>query len=92
LIDQFATSFAAADLVIVTEIYAASETPIPGITGQMLARRIEGEHNHVLFGENLNQVVEHLKSLVKPGDVVITQGAGNIWQVGPELLKHLKAA
>ncbi len=90
LIDEFAKSFFAADLVIVTEIYAASEKPIPGINGEVLARRIEREHGPVMYFKDQTAIVDYLKKEIESGDAVITQGAGNIWQVGQELLKCLR--
>lgn len=91
LLEQFAKSFFFADLVIVTEIYAASEKPIPGINGEVLARRIAREHEQVVYLNDATAILNYLKDNIKPGDVMVTQGAGNIWQIGPELLKYLKA-
>lgn len=91
LIDQFARCFYQSDILLMTEIYAASEAPIPGVTGENLARRIASHGHHDLrFCPTTGEVLDILTGLVRPGDVVITLGAGNIWQVGEALLAKLK--
>ncbi len=90
LMDQFAKAFSFADKVIVTEIYAASEKPIPGISGEVLARRIESDHHRVVFIKDEKGILDYLKKQIKQGDSVITLGAGNIWQIGQKFLKYLK--
>jgi UDP-N-acetylmuramate--alanine ligase len=90
LMDDFARCFYQSDVLLLTEIYAASEKPIPGITGELLARNIAAHGHHDLyFCANLEETLEKLRALVTPGDVVMTLGAGNIWQVGESLLKAL---
>jgi len=90
LFDQFTKSFLSADLVVVTEIYAAHEMPIPGVTGQALARRLAKEQNGIHFIDKISGVLEFLKQTLKSGDVVVIQGAGDINQVARQLLKELK--
>jgi UDP-N-acetylmuramate--alanine ligase len=90
LLDEFACCFYQSDVLFLTEIYAASEKPIPGITGELMAKRIAAHGHHDLhFCPTLEETVEKLQSLVAPGDVVITLGAGNIFQVGETLLRGL---
>jgi len=91
LMDEFARCFYHSDVLFMTEIYAASEKPIPGITGELLAKRIGVYGHHDLhFCPTLEETLEALRALVVPGDVVITLGAGNVWQVGESLLQGLK--
>jgi UDP-N-acetylmuramate--alanine ligase len=91
LLDQFARCFYHSDLLFLTEIYAASERPIPGITGARLAEQIAAHGHHDLeFHTAFEDLLESLKAIVKPGDVVITLGAGNVWQIGEDLLDSLK--
>lgn len=90
LFEQFATSFLNADRVLMTEIYAAHEPPIPGITGRALARRVAREQDGVSFLGGFEQIIEHLLKDLRPGDIVIIQGAGDINQVAHRLLKELK--
>jgi UDP-N-acetylmuramate--alanine ligase len=93
LMHQFARCFYHSDVLLLTEIYPASEKPIPGITGNRLAEEI-GSHGHhdLHFCPTLDDMLEKLCSMVVPGDVVITLGAGSIWQVGESLLSRLDGA
>jgi UDP-N-acetylmuramate--alanine ligase len=86
LLTEFVTSFNEADLLVVTEIYAASEDRINGVTGNMLADRIRlGGHRNVVFAPTREDVVATVAGLAKPGDTVVTLGAGDIYKVGEEL-------
>lgn len=92
LMDQFARCFYHSDVLVITEIYAASEKPIPGINAGRLVEQIAAHGHHELyFCPTLDLMLEKLESIVAPGDVVITLGAGSIWQVGESLLEKLKA-
>ncbi|MDD4179971.1 MAG: UDP-N-acetylmuramate--L-alanine ligase, partial [Candidatus Margulisbacteria bacterium] len=74
--------------VIITDIYAASEKPIPGITGKTIADLIE--RKKVEFIPKKELIAERLAKELKPGDIVMTLGAGDIYTVGKELLTRLK--
>lgn len=91
LMEEFGVSFGDADVVILTEIYAPPGVePIPGVSAAALARRIEahtGRPVHLLpHGE---AIVEHLAAMMQPGDLVVTMGAGDIWQVAHTLARRL---
>ena len=89
--EQFARCFYHCDALLISEIYAASETPIPGVTGRKLAEEIAAHGHHDLhFCPTMEEMHDKLLSIVQPGDVVMTLGAGNILQVGEELLKSLR--
>ena len=90
LFNQFAMSFLNADVVIVTEIYAAHEMPIPGVSGRALAKRIAREQDAVFFMGKFAQILRFLRKSIKPGDIIIIQGAGDINQVASKLLKELR--
>jgi UDP-N-acetylmuramate--alanine ligase len=93
LLDQFATSFNQADVLVLTEIYPASEDPIPGVTGERLYDEIRKYgHKCVHFEPELKKIARLLKAIVRPGDIVLIQGAGNINAIVPELLKTLEGA
>jgi len=93
LFDRFVLSFNEADALVLTPIYSAGEAPIEGVTAQWLAQGIRDHgHREVLFCPDREALLPALVSLVKPGDIVITLGAGNINSVGPMLLEHLKGA
>ncbi|MFN7134219.1 MAG: UDP-N-acetylmuramate--L-alanine ligase, partial [Myxococcales bacterium] len=86
-LQEFATSFNDADVLLVTEVYAAGEEPIPGATGEALADAIRAfGHHDVTFVPNKAELAQVLKARVQPGDLAMTLGAGDITNVGPELL------
>jgi UDP-N-acetylmuramate--alanine ligase len=92
LAGEFGISFKDANLVLLLPIYAASEPAIPGVTSALIAdeiRRTMGESFPVQQVESAGAAVEWLKNNVKTQDVVITQGAGNIWEIGRDLLAQL---
>jgi UDP-N-acetylmuramate--alanine ligase len=88
--DEFARSFYGADVLLVTDIYAASEDPIEGITSGALAEQIERfGHRHVEYIGGLAGAAAKLREVTQPGDLVLTLGAGNVYQAGDELLRIL---
>ncbi|GKT08243.1 UDP-N-acetylmuramate--L-alanine ligase [Desulforhabdus sp. TSK] len=91
LMDQFARCFYHSDVLFVSEIYAASEKPIPGVSGARLVEQI-GAHGHsnLHFCAGVDDMLEKLSAIVQPRDVVMTLGAGNVYQVGEALLKRLE--
>ncbi|MGD8706371.1 MAG: UDP-N-acetylmuramate--L-alanine ligase [Syntrophobacterales bacterium] len=91
LFEDFTTAFYQSDVLIVTDIYAASEPPIPGVHAEKLAAAIQ-EHGHgnIRYIPNHLELPTMLKEEVQEGDVVLTLGAGNIWQTGEALLEKLK--
>jgi UDP-N-acetylmuramate--alanine ligase len=92
LFDDFARVLAGADVTILTGIYAASEDPIPGVTAVALAaavRRAGGDDVH--YAERLEDVAEIAARLARPGDLVLTMGAGSIGSVGPRIVDRLRA-
>jgi UDP-N-acetylmuramate--alanine ligase len=87
LLEEFGRAFYDADAVLITDIYAAGEHPIPGITGLTLVDSLlahgQREVHHVPKVEDLPQILE---DFTRDGDLVITLGAGSITQVGPQFL------
>jgi UDP-N-acetylmuramate--alanine ligase len=91
LMDEFAKSFHQADMVYVLDIYAASETPIEGVTGRSLADRIRDfGHRCVAYTGTIDQSADAVVEKVRDQDVVLTLGAGNVWQVGDRVLSKLR--
>ncbi len=90
LYDRFVISFNQADVLIVTSIYSAGEKAIGGVTSERLFQGIK-EHGHkeVIHCLKQGEILTALLSIAKPGDVVMTLGAGNIYRVGTQLLKKL---
>ncbi len=87
LFDQLTESFTDADHVIVTDIYAAREDPLPGVSGGELAKKING--SDVRFVPELDEVAKELLTSVKPNSVVLTLSAGDANRVGQVLLQGL---
>lgn len=91
LFHEFVTAFDDADLVLLTDIYPAGEDPIPGVDAERLGEAIRAHgHPQVQYCKDLAGLVEKLAELAQPGDLIVTQGAGNIWRVGEELLARLR--
>ena len=92
LMEEFTTAFADADSLIVLDIYAASEKPIEGITGETLANRIrEASGKPVQYVPSFAAAVEAACAQAHEGDMVLTLGAGSVSQLGPAILERLKA-
>ena len=88
--DEFATAFQDADSVIVLDIYAASEAPIEGITGEMLAQVIhESGGKSVQYAASLEEAANAVVASAREGDMILTLGAGNVSQLGPLILEKL---
>ncbi|HTW65284.1 MAG TPA: UDP-N-acetylmuramate--L-alanine ligase [Bryobacteraceae bacterium] len=93
LMDEFAKSFHQADLVFVLDIYAASEAPIEGVTAQALADRIRDfGHRSVQYTGSIGRTVDAVLQQVRDRDLVLTLGAGNVWQAGDAVLARLREA
>jgi len=90
LFADFCTAFYQADVLVVTDIYPAGEAPIAGVTAQALAAAIR-EHGHrdATYAESREAAVERVAKAARPGDMVITLGAGDVWKVGAALLERL---
>ena len=91
--DDFTRAFNDADVLVLTEIYAASEDKIPGVDSAGLAEAIRSHgHRNASHVADLDAVLEHLTEVTRPGDLVITLGAGNISTLAPRLLERLGGA
>ena len=92
LFDDFTRSFYRSDILIVLPIYPAGERARPGVSSQLLCDSIQAHgHKDVRFSDHIEETVDLLQGIINDGDVVLTMGAGNVWQVGELLLKRLKA-
>jgi UDP-N-acetylmuramate--alanine ligase len=89
---EFACSLCAADAVYLTEIYAAREKPIPGITADLIDAAFGPERQKLVWRGDRSTLADALAVAVREGDVVITMGAGDITKTGPELLARLRRA
>ena len=92
LMDEFATSFEDADSLYLLDIYPASEQPIDGVTSEALARRITERSGRSTFYAKSFQVAAIMAATeAQPGDMILTLGAGNVSQLGPQILERLSA-
>jgi UDP-N-acetylmuramate--alanine ligase len=90
LAEEFQHCFDDCDRLYVLDIYAASEEPIPGVSGENLAEQVRAAgHQGAEFVPSMDQAIEKAAQESEPGDAVITLGAGSIWQAGDALLQRL---
>src|SRR5947199_9195220 len=91
LMDEFASAFNNADVLFVTDIYAASESPIDGVNAEVLTGRIKSYgQNNAEYNGGLENAPGILRESVREGDLVITLGAGSVHRAGDELLALLR--
>jgi UDP-N-acetylmuramate--alanine ligase len=88
LLDEFGGAFRDADTVVVLPIYAASEEPIPGVTAERLAERIQGPR--AAFASDFAAAVQAVADAAHEGDLILTLGAGSVSQLGPQILAALE--
>jgi len=87
LCERFGAAFRDADVAVITEIYAAGEHPIEGVTGSLVSDAIRATgHKDVTFVGEREALIRHLRTIIRPGDMVITLGAGDIWKIGAALV------
>lgn len=90
---EFGESFSDADILVVTGIYAAREEPVEGVNGQLIAdAAVRAGHRNVRYLPEINSLVPEIIKLARPGDMVITLGAGSIWKVARELFQQLSGS
>jgi len=79
--DEFATSFDDADVLVITDVYAAREQPIDGVDGAMLAEKIRlAGHRNVVYVQHKTELASALANLARPDDLLITMGAGDVYR------------
>jgi UDP-N-acetylmuramate--alanine ligase len=86
LIDDFSKTLSTADALLVTEVYAAGEAPIPGADGRAICRAVRGRGNvEPIFVDKVEDLAESLADVIQDGDVIVTMGAGHISAISHEL-------
>jgi len=89
--DEFATAFNQAEAVVLTEVYPAGEDPIPGVTGRALYEEVvRFGHKDVRFAPDFHDIPALLMEIVRPGDIVVVLGAGNINKIIPDFIRLLE--
>ena len=90
LFDDFTRAFYQSDLLVVLPIYAAGEKKITGVEGHTLFEGIRSHgHREVVYMQNFETAVSHLKKVLTRSDILLTMGAGDVWKVGEMILKEL---
>ncbi|PYM85667.1 MAG: UDP-N-acetylmuramate--L-alanine ligase, partial [Candidatus Rokuibacteriota bacterium] len=89
---EFLTAFNQSDVLVVMDIYPAGEAAIEGVTGQDLADaiRAHGHRDVVYLASDRERILAHLEDVLRPGDLVLTLGAGDVGQLGRALLERLE--
>ena len=88
LLEQFAGAFHDADNVTILPIYAASESPIPGVTAEVLAGRIEGPQ--VEYAPDFAAAISSVTGRAEEGDLILTLGAGSVSHLAPQIVSALE--
>jgi len=90
---EFLTAFNQADVLVMMDIYAAGEPPIPGVSAEDLAEgiRAHGHRNVTFLGSDRARIVDYVTEISRPGDLIVTLGAGDVSQLGPDILRRLEA-
>ncbi|GAA0634079.1 UDP-N-acetylmuramate--L-alanine ligase [Kutzneria viridogrisea] len=86
---QFGKALALADEVVVLDVYGAREDPVPGVTGALVAEAVSLPREQVHHEPSFDRVPALVSGLAKPGDLVMTMGAGDVTMLGPEILAAL---
>jgi UDP-N-acetylmuramate--alanine ligase len=91
LLSEFLPAFDLADRLILTEIYPAGETPIAGISGRQIAEGVARRGGpEVLYAQRKEEIPELVTEMARPGDLIITMGAGDIWKACDEIVRRLE--
>jgi UDP-N-acetylmuramate--alanine ligase len=86
---EFGAALALADVVLLLDVYGAREEPLPGVTGALVAQAVPLPAGCVHYESCWADVPARLAALVRPGDLVVTMGAGDVTALGPELIAEL---
>lgn len=89
LAGEMGAALSSADIVWVTEVYAAREQPVAGVSGSLVAEAVVAQGATAWFEPDRVRLLERVLETVRPGDVVLTLGAGDITTLGPALLRVL---
>jgi UDP-N-acetylmuramate--alanine ligase len=89
---DFGAALGLADEVVVLDVYAAREDPVSGVTGALVADAVPLPADRVLFAPDRATVAAELARRARPGDLVITMGAGDVTALGPDVLAVLADA
>lgn len=90
---EFGKAFFNADVLVVTDVYPARETPIQGVTGELIANAAtQYGHKNVHYVPDKTQIPDYLAQIIRPGDIVITMGAGDVWKFGAAFVSRMQGS
>jgi len=89
--EEFGDALSSADLIVVTDVYGARENPVPGVTGELVAEAVRRRGAEVLYVAHRADLAGTLAPLARPGDLILTMGAGDVTLVHSELAPLLEA-
>lgn len=87
---ELGEAFSACDLVVFTEVYAASEKPIPGVDGKLVYEAALGTGCNAVYLDSFKKIKRYLLENTRTGDLVLTIGAGDVWRIGEDFLNELE--
>ena len=88
---RFGACFGNCDLLIINDIYGAGENPVNGVSARLIVDAVAAhDGERPLYLGSREQTVDYLAANLRPGDLVLTMGAGDVWKTGPALLERLK--
>lgn len=87
---ELGEAFSACDLVVFTEVYAASEKPIPGVNGKLVYEAALGAGCNAVYLDSFKKIRRYLLENTRDGDLVLTIGAGDVWRIGEDFLGELE--
>lgn len=88
---EYGSCFQGCDVLVLTDVYSAGEDPIPGIDGELLVKEVkEQTGQHAVYIQNKNEIAAYLQSIARPGDLIMTMGAGDIVKCGEALVDLLQ--
>jgi UDP-N-acetylmuramate--alanine ligase len=90
LADDFGVALAGADMAVVTDVYGAREQPVPGVSGKLVADAVSAAGGRVSYVPNGVEIPEAVAELVEDSDLVLTLGAGDITETGPQILQRVE--
>ena len=92
--EDFGAAFGDADIVVITDVYGAGEEPVPGVSGKLVADAVSARRpgRSIAYLPHRNDVLSYLRTRLRPGDVLITLGAGDVNTIGEEVLGRLRSA
>lgn len=90
LLDEFASAFSAADIVVLNKIYASARETVGSVTGETLYEETKKRHPCVYYCPEFEDAENFLKTVLQPGDLFVTMGAGNNNIIGNNLYEFLK--